>query len=620
MLVQALAAYADQYLAAELKEASWEVRHVHWMIEISGDGAFLGVVPRMTTVKRGKKQVPMPQPLDVPRSPVARNSGHYPLLGVDDIAYVLGVGSWTGDKAADRAKTEKHHEAFIALIARAAAATADEALASCARFYADQGEVEKARTALGEAKPGDLVALSVRGALTLRPAVRTYWREHYEAAFAARVEGNSGECLVTGVVGPIAPTHEKIKGASSLGGQSSGVALMSFDKEAFRSYGWEQNQNSPVSPGRALAYVLALNALLRSGTAVGSEKGRRVDIAGIGFLTWLRNPEDFDALDPFLQADPESVAKLLRFNLSDDPDPNRFYLLGVSGNGGRLRVRYWLDESLPRIKQNLKEWHEQLRVAYPWGDAPPVRLWQLQYAIHRDGKPEAHETLALLRRGFEGRTRRLGYGTLAATLRLLRHPARSSTKDRDDPYSLTRLRVPLCLVRMCLNDLRKEGQTEMSEGLDPSCRVPAYVCGRLLAEYENLQRAASSAQRAASNLPRAASEPPLNNTIIDRYFALASTYPAAAMPKIELLAISHLKKLRRDKPGAAVAVDTRLGELHALLAPTAEGPYPRKLGLDGQGLFVLGYYHQKARSIAQAAERKQAKDSAENEKTQESEK
>jgi CRISPR-associated protein Csd1 len=74
---------------------------------------------------------------------------------------------------------------------------------------------------------------------------------------------------------------------------------MSFDKEAFRSYGWEQNRNSPVSPDRALAYVLAFNDLLKQ------DKGRRKDIAGIGFLYWLRNPADLDALDLMDRADPE---------------------------------------------------------------------------------------------------------------------------------------------------------------------------------------------------------------------------------------------------------------------------------------------------------------------------
>ena len=57
--------------------------------------------------------------------------------------------------------------------------------------------------------------------------------------------------MISGRVGLIAATHDKIKGAASLGGQSAGVALMSFDKAAFRSYGWEKNANSPVSPDRA---------------------------------------------------------------------------------------------------------------------------------------------------------------------------------------------------------------------------------------------------------------------------------------------------------------------------------------------------------------------------------
>ncbi len=61
------------------------------------------------------------------------------------------------------------------------------------------------------------------------------------------LEAGVAECLISGRTGPVAPTHEKIKGLANLGGQSTGVSLMSFDKEAFRSYGWDQCDNSPVS-------------------------------------------------------------------------------------------------------------------------------------------------------------------------------------------------------------------------------------------------------------------------------------------------------------------------------------------------------------------------------------
>jgi CRISPR-associated protein Csd1 len=152
------------------------------------------------------------------------------------------------------------------------------------------------------------------------------------------------------------------------------------------------------------------------------------------------------------------------------------------------------------------------------------------------------------------------------------------------------------LVRMCLNDLPNEkGKLEMCEGLDENCRLPAYICGRLMAEFENLQREASGGE--------------VNSSILDRYFALASTYPAVAFPKIEDLAQKHLRKLRRDKPNAHYAIGARLGELHGMLQPDASGAFPAKLGLEGQGLFALGYYHQKAWSVAQAIDRKQANDS-----------
>ncbi|MGD0860522.1 MAG: type I-C CRISPR-associated protein Cas8c/Csd1 [Terracidiphilus sp.] len=598
MLVQALAEYADNYLSEELNDAAWEMKPVPWLLEISRQSTFLGATPRTMTKTLGKKQVQVPMQMSVPRSPVNRNSGEHPLLGTDDIAYVLGVGPWSPDKKADKEKAEKHHEAFVSLIGKAAADTGDAALASCVRFYANAEELERARNALREAKLGTLVALSVGEPLVERPLVQQFWRDHYQREFSERMEGSDGECMISGKLGPIAPTHEKIKGVSNLGGQASGVALMSFDKEAFRSYGWEQNRNSPVSPDRALAYVLAFNDLLKQ------DRGRRKDIAGIGFLYWLKNAADLDVIDVMDVADPAQVKKLLNFDPREDPDINRFYLVAVSGNGGRLRVHHWADLALTQVKLNLQNWHRQLRVEYPRyaGEEPnPVRLWQLLYALDREGKPGDHTVLALLRRGIEGLP--LGYPVLSTALAHLRHPGGSNSKDmagdkKNDPMSLARLRVPIGLIRMCINDLfrQQEGEEHVSEGLDRTCTIPAYVCGRLMAEFENLQRSSS--------------ESDVNSSVLDRYFALASTYPAVAFPKIENLAQKHLRKLRRDNPSAAYAIDGRLQELHNLLQPSASGAYPGKLGLDGQGLFALGYYHQKARSRSQAQDRKQAKDAA----------
>lgn len=608
MLVQALAEYADNYLAEELGDAAWEMKPARdpWILEISKQGIFLNATQRTKTEMRGKKQVSVSVEMSVPRSPVNRNSGEHPLLGTDDIAYVLGVGPWTPDKKADKEKAQKHHEAFVALIGKAAAETKDAALEACTRFYANAEEVDKARNALQGAKPGALVAVSVGEPLVEREVIRQFWRNHYQREFAERMEDNRGECIISGKFGPIAPTHEKIKGVSSLGGQASGVALMSFDKEAFRSYGWEQNLNSPVSPDRALAYVLAFNDLLKQ------DKGRRVDMAGMGFLYWLRNPADLDAIDPMDRYDSQQINEMLLHSKGcADLDTDRFYMAAVSGNGARLRVRLWVDLALPEVKRNIERWERQLRIEYPKyaGDEPvPVRLWQLFYALDREGKPDEHTVLALVRRRIEGLP--LGYSVLSTALTRLRHPGGNDNKGKNgdkknDPMSLARLRVPIELIRMCLNDLfRQKGKKEMSEGLDTHCDLPAYVCGRLMAEFENLQRSSSDGD--------------VNSSVLDRYFALASTYPAVAFPKIENLGQKHLRKLRRDNPPAAYAIDTRLQELHNLLQPSANGAFPDKLGLEGQGLFALGYYHQKARSRVQAQDRKLANESQNHDTEEES--
>ena len=585
MLVQALAEYAYSNLDEELKDEAFEEKPVPYFLELSPQGQFLNVVERKTETVRGKKTISVPQTLTVPRTPVNRNMGLHPLLAADDIKYVLGIGAWT--KASEGQNHDERYQAFVNLIREAASATTDSALRTCAAFYASPQEVEKARLAMSEAKPGSLVALSVNGPVISRASVQAYWREHYRRAFSERVEtGGTGECLITGEFGPIAPTHEKVKGLSSLGGQAAGVSLMSFDKQAFRSYGWEQNQNSPVSPQAAMAYVLALNDLLRSGNE------HRKDIAGVGFIFWLRKKEDFRVFDILEQPAEEQVEQLLKFDPEADPDANAFYMAGVSGNGGRLRVRYWVTDALPNVKHNLGEWFQQLRVSGFGGPLKPVRFWQLLNVIHREGKPPVHRVIALLRRAVEGRTQPLGHEMLAAALQPLRR-AEKASQER------------LGLVRLCINDLiyvRQRGEKEMTEALDAGQKNPAYLCGRLFAEYEGLQSAAY----------RSAGESEVNVSVADRYYGLASSYPAVAFPKMEVLGKKHMRKLQRENRGAAVAIDQRIQELHVLLEQAAGYRFPPMLTLEDQGRFALGYHHQRSYSIAQARAKKEEKQRRDN--------
>lgn len=128
--------------------------------------------------------------------------------------------------------------------------------------------------------------------------------------------------------------------------------------------------------------------------------------------------------------------------------------------------------------------------------------------------------------------------------------------------------------------------------LQPELDSPGYQCGRLMAVLESIQNAALPGVKAG---------------ITDRYFGSASSSPAGVFPRLVRGAQPHLGRLDRDRPAAQRALQARLeAVLDQLPAVTA---FPRVLTLQEQGMFALGYYHQRADDRARAraaAERRRA--------------
>lgn len=118
--------------------------------------------------------------------------------------------------------------------------------------------------------------------------------------------------------------------------------------------------------------------------------------------------------------------------------------------------------------------------------------------------------------------------------------------------------------------------------LDPDHPNPAYHCGRLLAVLDEVQRLAI---------------PGINDTVVDRFYGTASSAPLSVFPRLLKGVRPHLAKLERDHPRAYGALDRRLGEIQGRLSS-----FPRILTLEEQGLFALGFYHQRAFDRQQARE------------------
>lgn len=579
MLVQALVDFAQTRLRDQLGDPAFESKPVPFALSLSAAGKFLGWIPFEESVQKGKKTVKITPAQTVPKSPVNRNSGSHPLLAFDDAKYVFGVGEWT--KPGQESDHTDKHKAFVALLAAAHSATYDEGLAACVVFYDSPDEVEKAKSSFDPRTTGGIfLSLYPSGPIIHRPAVQDFWRRHYASRFSDRNDaGGSGMCLVTGQIGPIAPTHDKIKGAASIGGQAAGVSLMSFDKEAFHSYGWDRCANSPVSPSSAQAYVLALNHLL-----AGREVSRQ-DHNGIAYLYWLREPDtEFNPMSLLEQADPEQVSRLLQLRLTNSVsiNPNDFYFLGVSGNGGRLVVRQWIHQSLEQTLANVSAWFKGLEIMSPFapGLAPYPKHWELLKALARD-EPPPGRSLELFERALLGRP--LGYDMLAAILGRLRVE-----------QGAARLRpARMSLLRLVVNDqltIHSPENILMSASLNPDDTNPAYLCGRLLALCDSLQYYASGTE--------------LNRTVADRYFTLASSNPSLAFPHLEELAFKHLRKLQRGEGrSVAISLDRQMNQVRLAIGSVFPGP----LSLIDQGRFALGFHHQRAESFQAAEQAKQKK-------------
>lgn len=124
----------------------------------------------------------------------------------------------------------------------------------------------------------------------------------------------------------------------------------------------------------------------------------------------------------------------------------------------------------------------------------------------------------------------------------------------------------------------------MSAALDENYENPAYHYGRLFCLLEDAQRAAI---------------PGLNATIADRFFGTASAAPQSVFPRLLKGAQHHLAKLRRDNEGAYHALQQRIEQVMERLPPR----YPTFLVLEEQGMFMVGYYHQRAKNRAEMRER-----------------
>ena len=95
--------------------------------------------------------------------------------------------------------------------------------------------------------------------------------------------------------------------------------------------------------------------------------------------------------------------------------------------------------------------------------------------------------------------------------------------------------------------------------------------------------------------------PGVKATLVDRFYGSASSAPASVFGTLMRNHQAHVSKLRKERGGAAVAIQDRISEITIRIGDD----FPKTLTLREQANFALGYYHQRAHNRAQSRQNRE---------------
>jgi len=605
MILQALYNYYKILCAdpdVDIAEPGYSKAPVSHALNLSPDGKLVDIIPLYNLVQQGKKSVERPRRMNVPQQ-VKRSVNIEANVLCDNAAYVLGL---TEKEAKDPNYARKRFESFrdrnIAIFSKVNSGVA-RAIITFLRTYdpataQDDPIIARHRDKLLEG--GNLIFF-VDGKNALDdPEIRQVWEKEYTSTQSTK----KMQCLVTGEIEPIARLHLDIKGVR--GAQAKGAALVSFNLDAFTSYRRDQGENAPVSQSVAAGYVEALNYLLSD-----QNPHRKIYLGDTTVVYWadtadrryasafyaLLSPENQPANDEgskttrrrdksaeqTIHAVAEKIEQgkpldlqALREGLNDS---TRFYVLGLAPNASRLAVRFFFTEPFGVFAKRIMQHYSDLKIVKEHANQPdylsPYRiLAECVSPKVTQREEELRSSWSLLGGAFmRSILMDTPYpeGLYVAIMNRIRHDNDEEGRSRKITYIRAAF-IKAHLLRKYRHQHPNPYQEALTMALNESYTHPAYVLGRLFAWLEKAQTEAIGKE--------------VNATIKDRYFTSACAAPASVFPVLLRLSQHHLAKAEYGGH-----LERKIQELLNLLDA---GPFPSRLTLEEQGIFVLGYYHQRA--------------------------
>lgn len=606
MIFQALHTFATEHDL--LSDIDFTPQRIAAYIGLSSEGKFGGV---FTT---GDKNAPMILP--VSKIP-PRNSAAIPALGADTAGRIIPKFDPKANDFAIQTQT-----LFIAQLRTAQEALPHPLLPAIIQFLDQLQENEDLQGQViadcnkVKLKPSDWITFKVdgdEGFLIEWPEIKKWWRK--QAAIRreeiAAKSGDTSICMVTGQSCIPMRTHgTNIKVAP--GGLAGGVALVSCDKAAFSSYGFDKALVSPMSEEAVEGYIRAINHLgsvdhhhyrttdtnylfwsSRKGSS--ANPGKIIEAGGLNF--------DFDADDAPELKTASSAANASRklfssissgnASASDDTGiAERYYCLALSGNSARGIIRDWIDQPLPQALRHVSEWFEDLaiRLDRPIFDPSDKTkdskkrrrlanageiydrwpLWQLIGSLKGKGDSSeaevARQRTLLWQCALLGRTHPVPREVLVTACRRI-----ASTGE----CTPARAALIQFLVSRILSNKNPTLMHMNNENSDLHSS-PAFLSGRLLRILNSIQKMALGT---------------VNATLVDKFYAAASATPSSVLGGLVGKSNQHLSKIRSQKPGLAFYFEEQLTEVVGGIVDA--GGFRATHDPVEQGQFALGFYFQR---------------------------
>jgi len=609
MVLQALNRYyyilsADPDSGISLR--GYSSANVSFVLVISKTGQLIDILPLFEKVQMGKKINEVPRKLIVPEQ--TKRSGKNPASNFlcDNSAFVLGISR---NDDADPKYSLNRFESFMKLnIGILENADCDEARAVIAFLLNhDRNGVEHDSVIspyYEKLIEGGNLVFKVDGYNEFvheNNIIRKAWENYKEQS------GNKivGQCLITGEHSPIARLHPNLKGIKYA--QSSGATLVSFNKRAYESYGKINGQglNSPISEKASFAYTTALNFLLSP-----ENPNKKFTIGDTTIVFWAESSDKtyetvFSSLfDPDWEIKNESepiiesqrnkktenrlreIAEKVKqgHNLDREfimeglePD-TKFYVLGLSPNAARIAIRFFHQDQFKNFVDNILAHYEDMKIVKEYQSqldliSPRKIINETVSKKSTNKSPSPLMSGALLRSILNNSP----YPAILFNAIMIR--IRGDMDDDEKRISKINYIRAAIIKAYLIRKYREQPQFKIQEVLDMTLNEnstnQAYLLGRLFSVLEKAQQDAAAPAK-------------LNATIKDRYFTSACATPASVFPVLLRLSQHHISKAKYG-----FVIDELIAKIMGKL-DVDNNPIPSNLSLDEQGIFILGYYHQRS--------------------------